>query len=180
MSDLLKAIKERRSIRKFTEQDVSQEQVDQVLEAVQWAPSWANTQVWEVVVVREQSVKEALQATLGKGNPATKAMVTAPVVLVLCGKKNQSGSYKGVVTTKFGDWMLYDLGIAGQNLALAVHALGLGTVTVGLFDHDAVAKTLGVPDGFEVVSMFPIGHPDQAPKPPKRKELAQFAHSDRW
>lgn len=180
MSDLLKAIKERRSIRKYTDQDVTPEQVNAILESVQWSPSWANTQVWEVVVVRDQAVKEALQATLGKGNPATKAMVTAPVVMVLCGKCDDSGYYKGQVTTKFGDWKLYDLGIAGQSLALSVHALGLGTVTVGLFDQDAAAKALGLPDGFDVVTMFPIGHPNQDPKAPKRKELDQFVHYERW
>ncbi len=180
MSEVLQAIKERRSIRKFEDKPVPEEVQQQLLEAVRWAPSWANTQCWELVVVNDAAQREKLQATMGKGNPATKAIVSAPLLIVLCGKLKEAGYYKGQVTTKFGDWFLYDLGIAGQNLHLACHALGLGTVPVGLFDQDAAAKVLGVPEGFEVVAMFPIGYPAQEPKPPKRKEVKDFVHYDRW
>jgi nitroreductase len=180
MSEVLQAIKNRRSIRKFTEQPVSEEVLQQLLEAVQWAPSWANTQCWELVVVKDPAQREKLQATMGKGNPATKAIVSAPLLIVLCGKLNESGYYKGQITTKFGDWFLYDLGIAGQTLHLACQGLGLGMVTVGLFDQDAAAKVLGVPEGYELVAMMPIGYPDQDPKPPKRKEISDFTHHDRW
>jgi nitroreductase len=180
MSQVLEAIKDRRSIRKFTEQDLSQEQLDALLEAVRWAPSWANTQCWELVVVRDQGVKEALQATFAKGNPATKAVVVAPVVFVLCAKLGEAGYYKGEASTKFGDWYMFDLGLASQNLHLAAHALGLATVPVGLFDHDAAAKAVGLPEGHELVAIYPVGHPDQEPKPPKRKEVSEFVHQDRW
>jgi len=180
MSEVLNAIKQRRSVRKFTEQQVSDQVLHQLLEAVQWAPSWANSQCWELVVVKDPAQREKLQAAMGKGNPATKAIVSAPLLVVLCGKLKEAGYYKGQVTTKFGDWFLYDLGIAGQNLHLACHALGLGTVPVGLFDQAAAAKALGVPEGYEVVSMFPIGYPDQEVKPPKRKEISEFTHYDRW
>jgi nitroreductase len=180
MNQVMEAIKARRSVRKFTDQEVSPDQLDTLLEAVRWAPSWANTQVWELVVVRDQGVKEQLQATLSKGNPAAKAVVAAPVVIVLCGKLGESGYYKGEATTKFGDWFLFDLGIASQNLHLAAQSLGLSTVPVGLFDQDAAAKVLKVPQGYELVTMYPIGQPDQEPKPPKRKEVAEFVHQDRW
>ncbi|HBD08464.1 MAG TPA: nitroreductase, partial [Syntrophobacteraceae bacterium] len=64
--------------------------------------SWANTQCWEIVVVKDPAMKAALQETLAKGNPATKAVVDAPVLLTICGKLNSSGYYKDQVTTKFG------------------------------------------------------------------------------
>jgi nitroreductase len=180
MSEVLQAIKNRRSIRKYTDQPISDEVLQQLLEAVQWAPSWANTQCWELVVVKDPAQREKLQATMGKGNPATKAIVSAPLLIVLCGKLKEAGYYKEIVTTKFGDWFLYDLGIAGQNLHLACQALGLGMVTVGLFDQAVAAKVLGVPEGYELVAMMPIGYPDQNPKPPKRKEISDFTHYDRW
>lgn len=172
-------IKERRSIRHYTDREVPQDMLDQVLEAVQWSPSWANTQCWEIVVVKDPENKEKIKETLGK-NPAAKAMVDAPIVLAVCGKLNASGYYKGEVTTKFGDWLLYDLGIATQSLCLAAHALGLGTVVVGLFDHDRVKEILQVPDGVEVVSLIPLGFPAKGSGAPKRREISEFTHYDRF
>lgn len=180
MNQLLENLKARRSVRKFQDKPVSEETLQTLLEAVQWSPSWANTQCWEVIVVRDPALRERLQATLGKGNPATKAVVSAPLLLVLCAKKDSSGFYNGQVTTKYGDWMLYDLGIATQSLCLTAHSLGLGSVVVGLFDHDAAAQVVGLPTGYELVSMLPMGYPDQSPKAPPRKEISQFVHYDRF
>ena len=100
MAEFFEVLKNRRSIRKYEEKEVPEEALQKILEAVQWTPSWANTQVWEVVVVKDQGQKEKLQETMGKGNPATKAIVGAPMVLALCGKLKSSGYYKDIVTTK--------------------------------------------------------------------------------
>jgi nitroreductase len=181
MTDLMSIIENRRSIRKYEDKPVPPELLEQILEAVRWAPSWANTQCWEVVAVKDRQVKERLQATLpSKGNPAFKAMAQAPVVLVLCAKAGVSGFYKDQVTTKFGEWMMYDLGIATQNICLMAHSLGLGTVVVGLFDHRRASDALGVPDGYELVSMIPLGYPAKIGSAPSRKTTAQFLHWDRW
>ena len=128
-------------------------------------------------MVRDLSIKEQLQGTLIK-NPATKAMVQAPVVLVLCGKLKSSGYYKGKVSTKFGDWFMFDLGIAAQSLCLTAYDLGLGTVIVGLFDHNKTKKILGVPEDYEVVSMIPLGYPAKDSEAPKRREIKEFIHYD--
>lgn len=178
--DLLELMVERRSIRRFDGREVPRETLEVVLKAVQWAPSWANTQCWEIVAVRDPGTKASLQETLGKGNPASKAMVEAPVVLVLCAKLQSSGYYKGQVTTKFGDWFMFDLGLATQNLCLMAHALGLGTVIVGLFDHDKVRSILGVPEGYEVVAMVPLGYPSERSSAPKRREISEFLHMERF
>lgn len=181
MTDLMILIQGRRSIRKYEDRPVPAEALGQVLEAVRWAPSWANTQCWEVVAVQDAAIKARLQGAVpAKGNPSFKAMTQAPVVLVLCAKIRTSGYYSGQVTTKFGDWMMYDLGLATQNLCLMAHNLGLGTVVVGLFDHDQVREILQVPDGYEVVTMIPLGYPAKIGSPPKRKEIDQFVHRERW
>lgn len=87
MSELMSLIQERRSIRKYEEKSVSDEALQQIQEAVRWAPSWANTQCWELIVVKSAKGKTRLQAALpAQGSPAVKAMVQAPVVLVLCAK----------------------------------------------------------------------------------------------
>ncbi len=180
MGELMKAIKDRRSIRKYEDKMVPDDFLNQVLEAVQWAPSWANTQCWEIIVVKEQATKQKLQETMGKGNPATKAIVDAPVILAVCGKLKSSGYYKEQVTTKFGDWFMFDLGLATQNLCLAAHDLGLGTVIVGLFDHDKAAQVLGLPEGYELVSLIPLGYPAKISSAPKRREIGEFSHPEKF
>jgi nitroreductase len=180
MAELMDIIKGRRSIRRYQDKDIPKEALDTVLEAVKWSPSWANTQCWEIVVVKDKAVKEKLQASLPGTNPGSKAMVEAPVVLVVCGKLNSSGYYKGQVTTKFGDWFMFDLGIATQSICLAACGLGLGTVVIGLFDHARAKEALGVPEGFELVVMIPMGYPAKESSAPKRREISEFTHNDKF
>ena len=180
LAELMDVIKGRRSIRRYQEQDVSDEMLNQLYEAVMWTPSWANTQCWELIVVKDQETKEKLQETISKGNPATKAMVNAPVVLALCGRLERAGYYYGQVTTKFGDWLMFDLGLATQNLCLAACNLGLGTVIVGLFDHNRAKEVLAIPPGYEVVVLIPLGHPAREPGAPKRREADEFVHFNKF
>jgi nitroreductase len=180
MGNLMDAIKNRRSIRHYQDKEVPQEVLDRVLEAVQWSPSWANTQCWEIVVAKSPEVKAKLQQTMAKGNPATKAIVEAPLVLAVCGKLHSSGFYKEQVTTKFGDWFMFDLGIATQSLCLAAHNEGLGTVIAGLFDHDKTREVLQVPEGYELVVLIPMGYPSKGSGAPKRREISEFTHYDRF
>lgn len=180
MADFISVLKNRRSIRKYEDKPVPEELLQQVLEAIRWSPSWANTQCWEVVVVQDAAIKQQLQETMGKGNPATKAIVEAPVVLALCGKLNDSGYYKGQVSTKFGDWFMFDLGLATQTLCLTAHDLGLGTVIVGLFDHDKAKQILQVGAGYELVALIPLGYPAKTSSPPKRREVVEFVHNNRF
>jgi nitroreductase len=83
------------------------------------------------------------------------------------------------VTDK-GDWYMYDVALAMQNLTLAAHALGLGTVHIGAFDAIKVAEILGVPQGFAVVAMTPLGYPDESPEARTRKELAEIVFYDKF
>lgn len=180
MSALADIIKDRRSIRKYEDKPVSDEAIARILEAVQWSPSWTNCQPWEVIIVKDASVKEKLQAVMAPKNPATKAIVNAPVLLVLCGKRNVSGYYDNKASTKFGDWFMFDLGIATQSICLTAQDLGLGTVIAGLFDHDAAKAVLNVPDGYDVAAMIPVGYPAKSPSAPKRREIAEFTHYEKF
>ena len=172
--DVMEAIKERRSVRKYKPDPVPEQALRTVLEAVQWTPSWANTQCWEIIIVSDPNVKSELATTLPKGNPAISSMTEAPMVIVLCGKKGTSGYYKGQVSTEKGDWLMFDTGLAMQNLCLAAHASGLGTVVIGMMDHRKATQILGVPGDVDVVAMTPLGYPAVAGGSSKRKEIEAF------
>jgi len=178
--DTIEAIMTRRSIRQYKDTPVTDEQLQTVLEAVQWAPSWSNTQVWEIVVVKDPAVKEKLAATLSPGNPSTDAIKSAPIVIVACATKGKSGYYKGQAITSKGDWLMYDMGLAMQNLCIAAQALGLGTVHIGAFNIEDAEKVLGVPEDAAVVAMTPLGVPAADSKAPKRRAIEEFVHHDKY
>jgi len=180
MADIMEIIRSRRTIRQYEEKEVPEEVLNEVLDALRWSQSWANTQCWELVVVRDQGVKNALQETLPGGNPARNAVAAAPVVLALCAKLECAGYFKGSAATKLGDWFMFDLGLATENIALAAHALGLGTVVVGMFDHTRAKAALNVPEGYELATLMPLGYPARQPAAPKRKDVSGFTHYDRF
>ncbi len=189
--EVMQAIKERRSIRKYRNQPVTDEMVQAVLEAARWAPSWANTQCWRLIVVRKPELKARLAETLvgirpGVPNRGASAVKDAPVLIVACAVPGTSGCYtnsegKMAPATDKGDWWyMFDVGLAMQNLSLAAHALGLGTIHLGLFDAAAAARLLGIPAGTVVVEMMPLGWPDEKPNPRPRKELGDFVHYETY
>ena len=173
-------IKSRRSVRSFTSQEISGEILRELLEAVRWSPSWANTQCWELIVIKEKVTKEKAAELLAEGNPATKATRQAPLLFVLCGKKGKAGFKKGAPMTNKGDWYMFDLGIACQSICLAAHDLGLGTVIVGNFDHQGIDKLLNISDGTESVAIIPIGYPDGEGAVPSRKETGDFVFNESY
>ena len=160
---------------------VSDEKLEKVLEAGRWAPSWANTQTWRFVVVRENETKVKLAETLREGNPATEAIKTAPLTIAVCAEKNRAGVRGGEpVTDKEGYWFMYDSGLAMQNMVLMAHSLGLGTVIVGAFDAARAAKVLEVPEDYCVVAMTPLGVPAQEGRTPQRKELSEIVFNEKF
>ena len=172
--DVLEAIKSRRSIRKYKNDPITKEDLNLILESIRWTPSWANTQCWEVIVVTEKEKRKKLLEAFPPKNPGAQAVVTAPIVLVLASKEGVSGYYKGKAVTIYGDWFMFDVALAMQNLVLTAHSLGLGTVILGYFDHKKVGEILNLPDDIKVVAMTPLGYPEEIPQPPSRKRLTEF------
>jgi len=178
--DLMEAIRGRRSIRKYKPDPIPEDTLQKIMEAVRWSPSWANTQCWEMIIVRDPNMKSALANTLTKTNPSLSSMTEAPLVIVLCGKKGVSGFKKGEAATVKGDWLMFDTGIAMQNLCLVAHEMGLGTVIIGMFDHKKAEEILGVPQNVEVVAMTPLGYPATEGSAPKRKEPSEFIFYEKY
>lgn len=178
--DAIECMLTRRSVRKFTEDPLPQEDLDKILEAVRYSPSWVNSQCWELVVVRDEGQKQKLQETLPNNNPARKGLLQAPVVVALCARLGVSGGKQGAWMSEYGDWYMFDSGIAAQNLCLAAWALGYGTVHVGWLDHAAGAKVLGLPDDVKLLELIPIGRPAKHPQAPNRREFSDFVHQERF
>ncbi len=193
--DLFEAIKTRRSIRRYTADPVEDAKIEAILEAGRWAPSWANTQCWRFIVVRDTEIKSKVAATLKKSeihgnlvdNPIIKVINTVPVLIVICAEEGKSGNKPsaggaGDFFTDKGDWFMFDTALAVQNMALAAHALGLGTVITGTFEARQAEKVLGIPEGYRAVVLLPVGVPlpGQEAKIPARKELSEIVRRDRW
>src|SRR3990172_8583317 len=196
--DTLEAIKDRRSIRKKKSDAIDEVTLNKVLEAARWAPSWANAQEWRFIVVRDPNIKAQLNSTRAMrpppppaaGAPAPPppppppppALLTAPVTIVVCGELKKAGVRPdGTFTTDKGDnWYMYDAGLATQNLCLAAHALGLGTVILGAFDAKKAGEILKVPEGYAVVVLVPLGYPAQTGRPPTRKELSEITFYNKF
>ena len=172
--EVLEAIKTRRSIRHYKPETIAEEKINVILEAARWAPSWGNTQCWRFVVVRDEVSKTRLAETLTSWNPARSAVEKAPVVIVACAELGKSGFKEDKPATDRGDWYMFDVALAMQNLALAAHSLGLGTIHIGAFDAQEAARVLNVPQGVVVVEMMPLGYPEREGKAPPRKELSEL------
>lgn len=172
--DVFKAIFERRSIRKFKKKDISIELINKILEAGLWAPSAGNLQSWDVILIKDQDLKQKLT----KAAHMRSFVGEAPLIMVLCANIHKSAEiYQDRGKELF---CIQDAACAGQNMLLAVHALGLGACWVGTFDEELVIKILGLPWFLRPVALIPIGYPDESPMPSSRRELEDIIHWDKF
>lgn len=179
--DVFEAIFTRRSVRKFKKTPINRQTLRKVFEAARWAPSWANTQCWRFIVVEDEEIKVKLADTLSPRNPARQGIRDAPVVIVVCAELGKSGYIRGNLVTDKGEWWyMFDVALAVQNLTLAAHALGLGTVNVGYFDSEKVRELLEIPENVEVIEIIPLGYPDEIPRTPPRKELSEIVFCKKY
>ncbi|WP_105326013.1 nitroreductase family protein [Acidaminococcus provencensis] len=172
--ETIDCIKTRRSVRQFTDQPVSHEELEQIIQLAAYAPSWKNTQTSRFIAVydRAKLTQLAEECILGfKGNYNT--ILHAPCLVVLTTVDGRSGYERdGSFTTSKGThWQSFDAGISAQTLCLAAHQLGLGTVVMGIYDEAKVAQVVGVPEGQSVSALIALGHPAAVPAMPKRKAL---------
>ena len=153
--DVLSAIKTRRSIRKYKDQEVPRELMEQVLEAAIAAPSGNNKQSWAFVATRDVAlvaeINQAIRETKGGDNP----LYGAPALIIACGEKGKSGT---------------DAILAVENMCLAAHALGLGNCIIGYqtkemeAGHGALLSKLQIPEGYEGKLILILGYADEAPE----------------
>lgn len=169
----VEAIRTRRSVRKYEETAISDEQINQVLESARYAESWANKQGWHILVVKSADTRAKVAAAI-EGNPGAKAVGQAPVLLVVCMDPELSGNMNGK------PYYMVDAGILMDHLMLAAADLGLGTVFIGAFDEDKVRPVLGVPEQYRIVGLTPLGVPAKMPGERPRNELEDIVHWETW
>jgi nitroreductase len=183
--DAIEAIKNRRSIRKYKSDPVDDKTLEVILDAARLAPSWANTQCWKFIVIRDTATKASLAETIQTPpylsvNPSANAIKIAPVVIVAIAQKQVSGYFDGKPVTDKREWFMFDVALAMENLMLAATALGLGTVHVGLFDNEKVAAILEVPDSYHIVEITPLGYPEFQPNQRPRKTLNEIVFHEKF
>jgi nitroreductase len=188
--DVFEAMKNRRSVRHYKPDPIDDKTVQTVLESAHWAPSWSNNQCWRFIIVRDRQTKGKIADTLTKimidtemvENAACASIKQAPVLIVLCAEKGQAGyNADGTTTTDKGKyWFMFDVALAMQNLTLAAHASGLGTVIIGAFDSIEVEHMLDVPDGFVVVAITPLGIPENKGQVSPRKQLNEVLFKEKF
>lgn len=147
--DVVKAIRERRSIRKYKSDPISDEDLNVILQAGRWAPSASNKQPWHFIVVRDQAKRKQLADAHAYG----RFMAESPVVIVVLGDQSKHPKY-----------YLADPHNAVQNMLLAAYSLGLGTCWMGVRDTDIepqFRELLGIPENLRVICSVSVGYPDQ-------------------
>lgn len=149
----------RTSVRNYTSESVSKENIETMLRAGMAAPTAVNRQPWHFVVVTD---REKLNA-LADANRGTGMAKKAPLAIVVCGNME-----KALEGTGRGFW-IQDCSAATENILLAANALGLGAVWTGLYPNEDRAKTvrklLKAPENIVPLCTIVIGHPQEPAKP---------------
>lgn len=169
---VLENIHSRKSVRQFTSEEISQEQIEIMLKAAMAAPSAVNYQPWRFVVV---SGRESLDR-LSENLPYAKMLTQATLAIVVCGETTWMGGNEN-------PYWPQDCSAATQNMLLAAESLGLGAVWTAVYpDQERVAavKTLlEIPDGVLPLCVVPMGHPAGEQKP-KDKWKPENIHYGKW
>ena len=204
----MKIIQDRRSIRHYTMDPVSEEHLEMILEAARQAPSGENAQPWRFIIVRDEATRKQLGAIAGGGSGrrftaefVTEKMQERFESLEDEAKKKAifekltSGRVSAfladapvsiVVCGRKDVWDLpYDTSAAIENMLLMVTALGLGACWViapciDIRDEERLKDLLGAPEGIKIVSIVAVGHPARPHRPRPRLPLHELVYDEKW
>jgi nitroreductase len=168
--EAIQAMLSRRSIRKYTGEPLTKEQIDTLLKCAMAAPSASNQQPWQFIVVTDKEKKNAIPTI----QAYSKMVLEAPVAIIVCG---DSAVWKGPAM-----WP-QDCSAATQNILLAAHAMGLGACWCGVFPHENIMQSLrellGIPATAYPFCIIAVGHSAEE-KPPAERYNAARVHQDKW
>jgi nitroreductase len=204
----MKVIQDRRSIREFTDEPVSEQDLDLLMEAARQAPSGENAQPWRFIIVKDETMRKKMGAIAGGGSGRrfTAEFVTKKMQERFANlqdeAKRQAAFQKltsGQVSTFMADapvnivvcgkkdvWDTpYDTSAAIENILLMVTALGLGACWViapciDIRDEERMKALLDIPEGYKAISVLSVGHPTRAHRPRPRLPMVDLVFSEKW
>ncbi len=168
--DVMDAIRDRRSIRKFKPESLPPATVSRILEAALWAPSAGNLQPWKFYAVYNQSKKEEIMhAALNQ-----KVLAEAPLIVVVCADTSLARLRYGERGEKL--YCLQDTAAAVQNMLLAATAFGVGSLWVGAFQEEMVKQILEIQGQLRPVAIIALGYAEMEPNQPSRRSLEEAVY----
>ena len=204
----LKVIQDRRSIRNFTDEPVSDQDLDLLMEAARQAPSGENAQPWRFIIVKSEAMRKKMGAIAGGGSSRrfTAEYVTQKMQKRFENLKDEEKKQKAfkkltsgqvsafmaeapvniVVCGKKDVWDTpYDTSAAIENILLMVTALGLGACWViapciDIRDEEQIKDLLDIPEGFKAVSILSLGHPAREHRPRPRMPRNELVFTEKW
>jgi len=162
--DFIDVIRGRRSVRSYKDNDIEEDKLKKILEAARVSPSASNRQEWKFIVVKNRDTRKRL--AMAAFNQSFVA--EAPVVIIACATEPNRIMACGQPAHAI------DLSIACTHMILQAYDLGLGTCWLGDFKEDEVKQILKIPESVRVVSMTPVGYPNEPPSEKSRKDLNQI------
>jgi len=175
-NEVLRTIRGRRSVIRFTDQAVNDNELAAILEAGRWAPSYINSQPWELLVVRDAKTRARLGEILRRITVAWQGFAGAPVSIVVMADPARDPRH-----------LAEDGAAAVQNMCLAAHSLGLATFWAGLHAvpetrgsaESELKAALGIPPAMQLVAVVPIGHPAYEAAT-SRRPLSEIVHLETY
>ncbi len=204
LDDLFSLIRERRTVRAFKTEEIPDEYIEKILEIARWAPSAANSQPWEFIIVRDKNTRERIvevyeehlipkckieetrDGGLKFAFPTTGAgFRDAPVFIIVLGDPRLNEAFPLKALKERGDAHFYSsLANAVLLIHLAASTLGLGSQYVSdassPFMEAMIKNLLGVPEPYEIYELIPIGYPKVVPPPPFRRDLSEIIHREKF
>ena len=166
----MKAILERRSIRRYTGEPVSDADLKDLLKAAMAAPSAGNEQSWEFIIVNDRQ----LLTEITKVHPYSAMLLEAPMAIIVCGNLNNE-MYKG--------YWVQDCSAAIENILIAAQSKGLGTVWLGVYPKeervDAIRKIFSIPEHMIPLNVIAVGPPAEKKGPSERYDEKKI-HFNKW
>ena len=166
----MRSILERRSIRKYTDEPISEADLKDLMKAAMAAPTAGNQQPWEFIITRDKADMEAIT----KVHPYANSLLGAPAAIIVCGDLERQ-QWKG--------YWVQDCSAATENILIAVQEKGLGSVWLGVYPLDdrveGIRKIYGLPENIVPFAVLPIGHPAESKGPSDRFDDSRI-HWDSW
>lgn len=168
--ELIQGILTRRSIRKYRPLPVSEDTVRILLQAAMYAPSARNEQPWHFIVAEDRNLLNLIRDS----HPYAAMLSEAPLAIIICGDLTLEKSP--------GYWPV-DCAAATQNILLAAHGSGLGSVWLGVYPRterqEAISKIFKLPDHIQPFAIVAVGHADETKERPERF-LPERIHNNAW